>query len=148
MDEEQRIEAITQVLSTIFTSQKILRTLAPEFKWAGMGNLLGDYGECVSMAKYGLIKAPAGSSGFDATTSDGRTVQIKANHAAKMVGVRGDADLLLVIKVEENGTFEEVYFNSFKAAVEIGYDSKRDNKINIPISKLLKLNDELMPHKP
>lgn len=143
MNNSQRIEAITQVLSTIFTSQKILKTLAPEYKWAGMGNLLGDYGECVAISHYDLEKAPAGSSSYDAITKDGKTVQIKANHAAKMIGVRGKADLLLVIKVADDGSFSEVYFNSFDEALKLGYDSKRDNKINIPITKLITLQQSL-----
>jgi len=57
-----------------------------------------------------LTKAPPGSDGFDATTADGQTVQIKANHAASTIGFRGEADLLLVLKVEADGGWEEVYF--------------------------------------
>ena len=41
------------------------------------GKLIGDAGESVAIDHYGLTKARA--SGFDATTPNGRTVQIKAN---------------------------------------------------------------------
>src|SRR5436309_7531128 len=88
-------EAVKHVLATIFSAQDALRDLAPEQHWAGMGNLLGDYGEYVALANYNLRKAPSGSDGYDAITTTGQKVQIKANHAASTIGFRGEADLLL-----------------------------------------------------
>ena len=41
----EKIHAIKHILATIFAAQNALRSLAPEFKWSGLGNLLGDYGE-------------------------------------------------------------------------------------------------------
>ena len=64
-------KAVKHIIGTIFSAQNALRELAPEFKWAGMGNLLGDYGEYVCIEHYDLIKAPPGSDGFDATTASG-----------------------------------------------------------------------------
>ena len=78
------INAIKHIIATIFSAQNALRELAPDFKRAGMGNLLGDYGEYVCIEKYNLTKAPAGSDGFDAITEDGRTVQIKTK---KCIGI-------------------------------------------------------------
>ena len=103
-----RSEAIRHILATVFSAQNALRELAPEYRWTGLGNLLGDYGEFVAIDHYGLTKAGAGASGFDATTPDGRTVQIKANHASQTIGIRGEADLLLVVRVEADGSWEEL----------------------------------------
>ena len=107
-----------------------------------MGNLLGDYGEYVCIENYNLTKAPAGSDGFDATTEDGRTVQIKTNHAASSIGFREDADLMLVIYVADDGEFEELYFGDFKKVRDNSSYSARDNKQPITISKPRKLRDE------
>jgi hypothetical protein len=41
---EQRIEAMKGVPASLFASQRILKSLAPQFKLAGLGNLLGDCG--------------------------------------------------------------------------------------------------------
>ena len=106
MTPEDKIEAIKGVLASLFASQRALKALAPEYKWAGLGNLLGDFGEFIAGAQYGLTKAPAGSSGFDAVTSDGKSVQVKTNHAANQIGFRGDADLMLVIHVHKDGECE------------------------------------------
>ena len=48
------VEAIKHIMATVFSAQNALRSLAPEFKWAGMGNLLGDYGEYICIEVYGL----------------------------------------------------------------------------------------------
>ena len=57
-DSKQRIQAIKHIMDTVFSAQNALRTLAPEFKWAGLGNLLGDYGECVGIDYYNLNRCP------------------------------------------------------------------------------------------
>ena len=140
MEKENIVEAVKGIIASLYASQKSLQALAPEFKWAGLGNLLGDFGEFVAIEHYGLEKAPSGSNGFDALTSDGKTVQIKANHAAKQIGFRGNADLLLVIHVENNGEWNEVYYGSFEKILKISTFSERDNKRMISITKLAKIS--------
>ena len=49
---EQRLEAMKGVLASLFASQRTLKSLAPNFKWAGLGNLLGDYGEFIAIEAY------------------------------------------------------------------------------------------------
>ena len=41
-ESRSRLETIRHVVATIFSAQNALRSLAPEFKWRGVGNLLGD----------------------------------------------------------------------------------------------------------
>jgi hypothetical protein len=143
------VEAVKHIIATVFSAQNALRELAPEFKWAGMGNLLGDYGEYVCIKKYGLTKATAGADGYDARTADGKSVQIKTNHAASMIGYRGEADLMLVIHVDDSGEFEEIYYGDFAPVKNASNFSKRDNKSTITISKLRKLKRELdVPESP
>ena len=112
-EKSERIAAVQHMLASIFASQKALKSLAPESNWSGLGNLLGDFGEFVAIDHYWLKKAPSGSSGYDALTTDGKTVQIKTNYAANQIGYRGDADLLLVIGVSEDGSWNEVYYGDF-----------------------------------
>jgi len=139
----ERATAIRHILATLFSAQGALQTLAPEFKWAGMGNLLGDYGEFVCIEAYGLEKAPSGASGFDALTPEGQTVQIKTCHASNQIGFRGSADLLLVIKVETDGTWREIYYGPFEPVSEIARYSARDNKHTTTLSKLRSMQIEL-----
>lgn len=133
---KDRIQAVQHILATIFAAQKALKTLAPEFKWAGLGNLLGSFGELVAIDHYGLTKSKSGADEYDALTSDGKRVQIKTNYSAKQIGFRGEADLMLVIKVNDDGSWEEVYYDDFKLVKEKARYSARDNKHMIAISKL------------
>ena len=137
MDESAaRSEAIRHIMATLFSAQNALRSLAPDFRWAGLGNLLGDYGEFVAVNNYGLKKANAVAAGHDAITPDGKTVQVKASHAAQQIGFRGEADLMLVLKVGMNGDWEELYFGDFSKVKAIARYSARDNKYMVPVSKL------------
>jgi hypothetical protein len=138
-----RSEAIRHILATVFSAQNALRELAPEYRWTGLGNLLGDYGEFVAIDHYGLTKAGAGASGFDATTPDGRTVQIKANHASQTIGIRGEADLLLVVRVEADGSWEELFYGDFQAALSLASWSSRDSKHSISVKALRSLGQRI-----
>ena len=105
-----------------------------------MGNLLGDYGEYIALNNYNLKKAPSGADGYDALTVDGLKVQVKANHSSSTIGFRGEADLLLVLKIESNAEWREIYFGPFKTVKEKANYSKRDNKHTIPVAKLQELS--------
>ena len=67
----EKMHAIKHILTTIFAAQNALRSLAFEFKWSGLGNLLGDYGECVAIDHYGFTKADPEASGYDAIDENG-----------------------------------------------------------------------------
>lgn len=134
-----KIEAMKGVLATLFAAQRTLKALAPEFKWAGLGNLLGDYGEFIATEVYGFTKAPSGSNGYDAITPEGKTVQVKANFAASQIGFRGVADLLLCLKIDAAGDWTEIYFGPFDAMKAVARFSARDNKHMVPISTLIKI---------
>ena len=138
---DSKAEAVKHIMAMLFSAQNALRSLAPEFRWAGMGNLLGDYGEFLAVQHYGLNKAGAGSAGYDAMTPDGRTVQVKTNHSAGEIGFRGEADLMLVLKINLDGSWEEVYFGGFAQVKAIARYSARDNKHMVPFARLKALKD-------
>lgn len=138
---EQRIEAIKGVLASLFASQRTLKSLAPEFKWAGLGNLLGDYGEFIATEVYGLRQAPRGANGYDAIDDQGRKVQVKANYAASQIGFRGEADRLLCLKISLNGDWSEVYYGDFELVRRAARYSARDNKHMVPIAALTKIRE-------
>jgi hypothetical protein len=144
MDGEKRIEAVKGVISSLFASQRALRALAPEYKWAGLGNLLGDFGEFIAVSVYGLSKAPAGSNGYDCLNAEGKSVQVKTNHAPNQIGFRGEADLMLVLHVSTSGEWEEVYYGPFRLVAAASRYSARDNKKMISISKLRSLKRVLV----
>ena len=140
--ESEKIEAVKGIIASIYASQRTLRVLAPDYKWAGLGNLLGDFGELVAIHHYQLKKAPTGSKDFDAFTIDEKKVQIKANHAANQIGVRGEPDLILVIHVNDNGDWDQVYYGDYEIVKKYSKYGKRDNSWKISIKKLRSLQEE------
>ncbi|MBD9480789.1 hypothetical protein [Pseudoxanthomonas sp. PXM02] len=145
-----RILAAQAILASVFASQKALRALAPEYSWSGLGNLLGDFGELLATDHYKLQKAPAGSGDFDARTADGLSVQIKTNFASSQIGFRGQADLLLVLGIRHDGSWEEIYFGPYAAVKELARFSGRDNKHMISVTKLKALvtaNNSFKPNQ-
>jgi hypothetical protein len=134
----RNIEAVRHIIATLYAAQNALRSLAPEYKWAGLGNLLGDFGEFIATNLFQMQKAPAGSDGFDAIYN-GKTVQIKTNHSSNPIGFRGTAELMLVLHVDDSGNYEVVYFGPFKSVLADSRRSERDNKNMITLSKLKKL---------
>ena len=138
MEDPKDVKAIKRIMQKSFSLQKDLQDLAPQYKWAG-NNLLGDYGEFLAMSLYNLDKAPTGSSGYDATNEQDQTVQVKTNHAASMIGYRGEADLMLVLHIDSTASWEEVYYGDFSLVKENSGYSKRDSKHTITIAKLRKL---------
>jgi len=144
LEANDRLEAVRHIVATIFSAQNALRTLAPEFKWRGMGNLLGDYGELIARERFGLTKAPPGSDGYDAITKDGYTVQVKTNYSAKNIGFRGKADLMLVLRIGSDGAWEQIYYGDFETVRKVARYSKRDNKHMILVSRLRELAADIV----
>jgi hypothetical protein len=136
MEQVARTEAVKGIIASLFASQRALRAIAPQYRWAGLGNLLGDFGEFIAAHEYQLVQAPPGSNGYDAKTKDGRSVQVKTNHASVEIGFRGSADLMLVLHVKPDGEWEEVYFGPFAVVRGIARYSTRDNKHMVSIAKL------------
>jgi hypothetical protein len=135
MENDKDLEAVKNVIATLFAARRILCVLAPQFKWTGLGSLLGDYGELIAVRHYGFLKAPAGSSGFDAVTPEGKRVQIKVTTSLQ-IGFRGDADLMLVLRIKDTGDWEEIYFGPFADVVSGAAYSKRDNKQVVQTGRL------------
>lgn len=136
---DEKAEAIRHIMGTLFAAQNALRALAPDYKWAGMGNLLGDYGECVAINYFGWEKAPAGASGYDAIDTEGRRVQIKTNHASATIGFRGEADRMLVLHVAKDGSWDVMFNGDFAAVSRESNYSARDNKRTITVGRLKRL---------
>jgi hypothetical protein len=64
---------------------------------------------------------------------------VKANYAASQIGFRGDADMLLCLKIDLNGDWTEIYYGDFALVKQAARYSARDNKHMVPINALLKI---------
>ena len=73
--EKTMSEKVNSLVKNIFETIIELKKIEPDYTWR---NYLGDYGEYIAIKKYDLIKAPTNTKSYDATTKEGKTVQIKS----------------------------------------------------------------------
>jgi len=63
-------------------------------------------------------------------------IQVKANLSASQIGFRGEADLLLCLKIDLKGDWTEIYYGEFQPVKLASRHSARDKKSMIAISAL------------
>ena len=72
------------------------------------GHLVGSLGEVIAAHTYDLNLFPPSESGRDALSTDGRSVEIKLTQGTS-VSLRREPEHLLVLKLNRDGTTEEIY---------------------------------------
>jgi hypothetical protein len=103
--------------------------------------MVGSIGECMVADAYGLELKTASNKGFDAVTSDGLQVEIKATQS-KSVAFRSEPAHAIIIRILADGTFEEAY-NGPGNLVWQQFSGKKmpsNGQFQISLSKLKELN--------
>jgi hypothetical protein len=91
-----QLYAVTDELTQMFK-----RPFTPD------GHMVGSIGEALAAFHYGLKLTPPSTKGCDATLGTKR-IEIKATQANR-VAFRSEPEYLIVLKIERDGTFEEIY---------------------------------------
>ena len=109
------------------------------------GHMVGSIGEVYAQQFYGVELYPPGHAHHDGKYGE-REVQIKATQG-KSVVLRGEYDLLLVLKIDPNGNFKEIYNGDGKLPWQtlIAADRKKSKagEISIRFNQLVKLNQSI-----
>ncbi len=106
---------IPQALRTLYSARNQLAAAFPDHGFTIDGNIVGDIGEAIAAAAFGLTKLKANTKGHDMQTPDGRLVQVKATQARpayRGVGLgllKRTFELLLVLEFDEAGYYEVLY---------------------------------------
>ena len=105
------------------------------------GHMVGSIGEALAAHHYGLTLTPPSTQGCDATTADGKRVEIKATQGTK-VAFRCKPDHLIVLKLNMDGTFEEIYngLGDRVWALVSHKDMPSNGQLQISLHALRKLN--------
>lgn len=104
LDHERFQHSIKQLYSTVeeLESMFLGRHFTPD------GHMVGSIGECLVADVYGLNLMPASNKGYDAISTSGLQVEIKATQS-NSVAFRSQPEHTIVIKILPNGTFEEIF---------------------------------------
>ncbi len=132
-------EAIEQLLRIVFQ----LREIHPSKRFTLDGRLVGDLGEVICEAAYDVQLYEDIRKHYDAETTDGKRVQIKAT-MQKNLSFPCDhiPEYYLGIKIHSDGTFTEVFNGPGSIAWEaVKHREPTKNNIHmISINSLLDLN--------
>ncbi|ABG41141.1 conserved hypothetical protein [Paraglaciecola sp. T6c] len=96
------------LIKQLYSIVNELELMFPNRHFTPDGHMVGSIGECLVADAYGLELKTASNKGFDAVTTEGKEVEIKATQS-KSVAFRSEPEHIIVIKILPNGTFEEVY---------------------------------------
>ena len=103
------------------------------------GHLVGSIGEVYAAEKYGLALLETGSEKHDARSADGRLIQIKITQTDR-VSIYSEPDYLIVMKMKNDGTIEEVYNGKGSAPWENAGKVQKNGQRSINLKKLVSLN--------
>ena len=106
---------VQKLVQEIFQNISRLKEVEPDYTWE---SLTGGYGEYVVINEYNLTKCQNVNKGYDAVDADGKTVEIKAvktGHSIKFKDWKSqNVDTLVVVQLFDDGSWEIVYFGSFR----------------------------------
>jgi hypothetical protein len=114
------------------------------------GHLVGSIGEAVAKHTYDLILEESSKAGWDAVLAAGnKTVQIKTTSTTS-ISLRSAeryADCLLVLKLDRNRGFEEVYAGSFPTQMFAEKKTDRRGYYSLSVSALRKQREHTFVQK-
>ena len=110
-----------------------LEELYPGRRFTLDGHLVGSLGEC-----YGFELLPVGTKVHDAVAGD-RMIQIKTTQR-NSIGLSHEPEYLLVLRMEPNGTFTEIYYGPGGRIWDLvkGKKRPRNGQYRISLSNLAK----------
>jgi hypothetical protein len=136
------IDSIPRLVRSLYEIVAELEKLFPGRKFTPDGHLVGSIGEVLAAHRYGLELLAASAERHDATSPDGRLVQIKATQTG-LIGMRSEPDHLLVLKLNSDGSADEVYNGPGAAPWEQAGRLQKNGQRAISLARLRRLMDHV-----
>ena len=136
------VDSLPSLIRRLYEVVNELEGSFPGRKFTPDGHLVGSIGEVLAAHYYGLELLPASAPVHDATSQDGRMVQIKATQA-KMVALRADPEHLIVLRLERDGSFSEVYNGPGGRVWEQAGRMQKNGQRPIGVTKLRRLSEDV-----
>jgi len=137
-------DAVKQLLAIVDLLRKTYETKKKQFTLDG--RLVGDIGEILAEEVYDIKLFEELQKHHDATSSDGRLVQIKATMQKNLTFPADHIPLYYIgIKIHADGSFQEIFNGPGSIAWQAVKNRKltKTNLHSVSISRLLKLNAEI-----
>lgn len=142
MDRSRFPELMSQLYSVVAELESMFgRHFTPD------GHMVGSLGEALAEFHYGLKLTPPSTPGCDAF-KDGKRIEIKATQGNR-VAFRSEPDYVLVLRLEKDGSFEEIYNGLGKRVwAQVAHKPRPSNgQYQISLSALRKLSSEVQQNE-
>lgn len=134
-------EKFQRLVKQLYATVHELEEMFPGRHFTPDGHMVGSIGETLVADAYNLELVTASNKGFDAVSSSGKQVEIKATQS-KSAAFRHEPEFAIVIKIYPDGTFDEIY-NGPGSLVWSQFSEKRlpsNGQYTISLNKLKALN--------
>jgi hypothetical protein len=141
-------ETIAEALALIFDGIARLKKAFPNREFTIDGRLVGDVGEVIAALEYDAVLYEVSQPDHDATTPNGRRLQIKATFKDSLT-FRTIPDYYLGFKLFPDGRYEEV----FNGPGRVIYERYKHRKgigvqlLSFPNKELKALSREVLAHE-
>ena len=132
------ISEIPTLIRKLYSIVSELEGLFPDRRFTPDGHLVGSIGEVLVAHAYNLELLPASHEGHDARAEYGTLVQIKATQV-RMVGLSSEPEHLLVIQIQRDGSFKDIFNGPGKVAWNAAGRMQKNGQRPIGLSKLAQL---------
>jgi hypothetical protein len=140
------IDSIPGVIKRLYQLVNELEAAFPGRPFTPDGHLVGSLGEVLASHYYDLELLPCSTVCHDAQTRTGTLVQIKATQGTS-VALRAQPDHLLVIRINKDGSIEEIYNGPGALAWSNCGKQQKNGQSPISLSKLRTLMNQVTPEQ-
>lgn len=138
-------DKLKELIQQLYGIVQQLETMFPGRHFTPDGHMVGSLGEVLVADLYGLQLMKASNVGFDAVSPCGKEVEIKCTQRDRFVfqydGFKAPPEFVVAIKINEDGSFDEIYNGSGKRIWDAlkGRKIPKNKQISIQLNQLSKI---------
>lgn len=140
----QSLREVRSIIKDIYASVARLEEIYPGRHFTPDGHMVGSLGEVIASGRYGLTLFEPSHPVHDGYAQDGRLVQVKVTQGGK-IGINEKPDYLIVLKMDKNGEFEEIYNGPGEPVWDAAGSVQKTGQRPISLSRLRDLNSQVQP---
>ena len=137
---------IREKIRSLYAITRELEEAFPGRRFTPDGHTIGSIGEVIAEEAYGLTLLKNSAETHDALTADGKLVQIKATQVDR-VALSSEPDYLIVMKLDWNGEWEEIYNGVGNRAWKNAGKPAKTGQKQITLTRLRRLMKEVSPEE-
>jgi len=133
---------VARHIATLYEASESLNAMFPGRKFTLDGHLVGSIGEVIAAYMFDLNLTPASTTNHDATTNDGRKVEIKLTQG-RTVALRHEPEHLIVLHRSKDARTRVVYNGPGAIAWQHVGKMQKNGQCPISLARLSRLAESI-----